>query len=345
MTDLLNLPFDMYQRYRDVAEIVSALKDGQKLKILDVGGFPGVITDFLSHNNITVLDVYNKSDLPKERTSVNYVKGDGAKLSFDDNSFDLVCSLDTLEHVEASKRDAFLSELARVSKNYVILIAPYFSENNRLAEEITYQFFLSTFKSEFQILKEHLDNGLPQLNEVVSYFSDSGFSKITIPSGYLYNWLPMQVAKMYVQSLNDSEKLHQLLDRFYNQNYYESDHRNPSYRTVIVASKKKDPLDAVQKKFDNLSSAENKNFFNDFSMLLSLLNLKHQEKMEAMVGELERVHIMLKEKDVHITNLEAIIRDKEQHIRNLEEWMAKIQNATPYKVYSKVKGMGRKNNG
>ena len=39
---LLNLPFDQYQRYRDVWEVVQRLRhDSSRLRILDVGGGEG----------------------------------------------------------------------------------------------------------------------------------------------------------------------------------------------------------------------------------------------------------------------------------------------------------------
>ena len=46
----------------------------------------------------------------------NYVQASGVQLPFRDGAFDLVCSLDTLEHIPGEQRPAFLSEILRVSR-------------------------------------------------------------------------------------------------------------------------------------------------------------------------------------------------------------------------------------
>ena len=110
--ELMELPFDQFQRYRVVSEFVDSIRTDEKspLKILDVGGYPGLITDFLPDDDITIVDVV-PGDMP------NYHQYEGGKLPFEDTSFDLVCSCDTLEHVLPGDRQAFIGELARVSTN------------------------------------------------------------------------------------------------------------------------------------------------------------------------------------------------------------------------------------
>ena len=53
----LDLPFDQYQRYRIVADVIERLSEGATpLRILDVCGGEGPILNFLPEDRITILD-------------------------------------------------------------------------------------------------------------------------------------------------------------------------------------------------------------------------------------------------------------------------------------------------
>ncbi|KKN39871.1 hypothetical protein LCGC14_0739030 [marine sediment metagenome] len=332
-TKLIELPFDQYQRYRDVQEIADLARDKKPLKVLDVGGHPGIIKEFLTKDDATIVDIL-PCDTP------NYIQTDGSNLPFEDDSFDFVCSLDALEHVPPGNREKFLNEMMRVSKNYVVLICPFHNENIKLAEEITYEFYNKTFNAPLTVLGEHLQHGLPELDEIKKIFEKKGMKPSIIPSGYLFNWLPLQIAKIYIQSLPDAQQLNAMIDKFYNTNYYELDHKEPSYRKVLVASKQtKNILSKVEKRFAPSSngSKEEVKSFDTFSMLMSLFDLQHKNQMEGLTKELEKTHDILKEKDVHISNQEKIINDRDNRIQDLERWAAKVQQTVPYKLYSSVK--------
>ncbi len=342
INSLLERPFDQYQRYRDVQEIADILRDGDKpFKALDMGGHPGVIRDFLTKDKTTIVDI-----LPADGVD-DYHQIDGSDLPFKDASFDLVCSLDALEHVLPGNREKFISEMIRVSNDFIVLICPFYDEDIKLAEEITFEFYNKTFNTPLQVLGEHLQNGLPHLEEIKDFFKGKGLKPIQIPSGYLFNWLPMQIAKIYVQSLPDAQDLHQMIDKFYNKNYYEVDHKYPSYRTVLVASKKSSPkLAKVLERFnipENESQASSGQSFDTFTMLMSLFDLQHKNQMQSLVKEIETTHKTLREKDVHIANLDQIISDKDAHIKNLENWVSKVQQAIPYKIYASVKRLRKSN--
>ena len=152
----LELPFDQYQRYKTVEELVELIRDGCRLRVLDVGGHSGLISDFLPEDDTFVLDM-----LPFE--GLNCVLGDGARLPFEDDSFDLVVSIDTLEHIPSDQRVRFLEEQLRVSRDYVLLAAPFEHENISLAEQIVNEFFIKKTGHPNDSLEEHFTNGLPVL--------------------------------------------------------------------------------------------------------------------------------------------------------------------------------------
>src|SRR3972149_2604636 len=122
--DAYNLPFDQFQRYFDLNRCVTVLKQKKKVKslsVLDVGGYPGLISDFLTGDNITVLDV-------KPLDKANYVQGDACAMPLEDASFNVVTALDVFEHIAPEKREIFLEELGRVATDYIIIGGPFFTE-------------------------------------------------------------------------------------------------------------------------------------------------------------------------------------------------------------------------
>lgn len=78
--------------------------------ILDIGCGAGFLANTLAlyGHKVSGIDVSEKSlKIAKEKDttrSVNYLKEDAYALSFSDNSFDVICALDFLEHVEKPEK-------------------------------------------------------------------------------------------------------------------------------------------------------------------------------------------------------------------------------------------------
>lgn len=315
--DKLELPFDQYQRYKMVEELVGLIRDGRRLRVLDVGGHPGFISVFLPEDDTFVLDT-----LPPE--GLNYVQGDGARLPFKDDSFDLVVSIDTLEHIPSDQRSGFLEEQLRTSRNYVLLAAPFEDENISLAEQIVNEFFIKKIGHPNESLEEHFANGLPRLGETLSFFDENGVQHLEIPNGYLYNWLVMMMALPAAQAQPDSTELVAMINRFYNQNLYVSDNRKPCYRTVILASKQHSlDRDFIINRYEKAEAGAP-----DTKLKLAdlLLDLRLEEsQVAALADELEKRTEWAFQLRDEVEKSDEVIRKLQAELAERTEWAFKLQ--------------------
>jgi hypothetical protein len=173
--------FSYITRYKIIASLIAGLKTPEnKLKILDVGGYNGPIHNFFPDADITILDVADDD-------AENYVKASGSKMPFADNTFDIVISCDTLEHIIKAERKSFISEMVRVSSDYIFLGAPLGSRNVVEAELLCDSFYKSMTGESYIWLKEHEEFGLPQkdwlrelLNELHVNFFDFDHTSIDL---------------------------------------------------------------------------------------------------------------------------------------------------------------------
>ncbi len=355
--DLYELPFDQFQRYKSVEEIVSLLKRDKVFKILDVGGYPGLISRFLPEEEAYFLDVVS-CNLP------NYIQGDGTSLPFSNSSFDVVTSLDVYEHIPANRRELFIEEICRISKDLIIISAPFKNQDVELAERILYDYVVRVF-GEFPTLREHIDYGLPNLDELVSQFEKKGMTVITFPSGQLYNWLIMMLVKHYITAVLNSENIQREVDKLYNLNFSSQDYGAPSYRRVVVASKLSGRgfLKQVSEKFKPLETGSDELGLKIqlFQMLISLFELQmnqqiaakemHINSLEKRLGvlekeqsiwkkELEKITRQLREKEAEVARMTEKSKLDQQHIANLESFVEKVKRSLPYQVYSYWKKIG-----
>lgn len=148
--DIRLFPYDVYCRHKRMAELVTA-----KGSILDVGGSLKELKRFVN-NPITTVDVIGGD-----------VVAAGTYLPFKNNSFDIVVSLDTIEHIPAKNRLQFISENLRVAKKQVIIAAPMGTLNHQQAEV---QLLIAYPKDHY--LQEHIKYGLPSLVDIKNWVKD-----------------------------------------------------------------------------------------------------------------------------------------------------------------------------
>lgn len=143
------------------APIVKALKEIQRknknLKVLEVGSGTIGITRFYNGEVIGV-------DIEAEaygNPRLKFIKGSAVSLPFKDNSFDVVLSVDTLEHLTRKEQIKMILEAYRVAKKYIMITYPVgFTKYHEKMVKLWKQSHL------VESLKEHLHGGTPKGDEI-----------------------------------------------------------------------------------------------------------------------------------------------------------------------------------
>lgn len=233
------LPFDQYQRYRLVADLLTRLRKKQPLEVLDVGGRTALLRGFLPKDRVTLVDIEPSAE-------AGLVLGDGARLPFRDDAFDVVAAFDTLEHVPPQLREAFVAECARVSRGYVVLAGPYHTERVAEAEKLLQKFLKDKLQLEHRYLQEHRHNGLPSRQATEEQLAGLGATVQSYGHANLERWLALMCLSMTLDHDPALRGLASRVHEFYNRALYDSDHAEPVYRHVVVAAFAKQPLPKAQ---------------------------------------------------------------------------------------------------
>jgi SAM-dependent methyltransferase len=230
--DLLELPFDQYQRYGALALAADRLRArlGRRLTILDCGDWDGLAERFCPGDWVAWMD-------PTGHGRGRYGQADGGHIPFADASFDLVACLDTLEHVEAERRPTVVAELRRVARLMVVVAVPRADDDAPAAERALYEYIWEVLGGKHLQLAEHLERGLPRAAEARAWLGAPGWRVADVPSGLLDDWRTMMLAKHILLRTEGGDEVHRALDRRYNERHGAVDPAVPAYRQVLFAAR------------------------------------------------------------------------------------------------------------
>lgn len=145
------LAYDVYERHRKVASLI-----GKHDTVLDVGGELNHLSLFCTPKKLVVANLESGDVIIKKK-----------KLPFSKGSFDIVTSIDVLEHIPKKDRKGFIDQLLSIASKKVILSFPIGTK-----EHIQYEKELKkTLKIKGEHVKyllEHVKHGLPTREEVLS---------------------------------------------------------------------------------------------------------------------------------------------------------------------------------
>jgi ubiquinone/menaquinone biosynthesis C-methylase UbiE len=230
--------FDLYERYSIAAHLVRRFRQPGPCAVLDVGGhssvlwpgFQSVASAFIPDASVFVVDVHRESGLR------NYAVGSGLELPFPDCTFDFVLAQDTLEHIPATERERFITELIRVGRKAVLLSFPFFTPLNTSCDKLIYRFIQLRKHVDLPALSEHLVLGLPELATIREYINRTGYRFSTWTHGNTLIWLKMMLAKSHLWAQGIPE-LEEVLDSVFNAHFAVGDYGAPCYREFILISK------------------------------------------------------------------------------------------------------------
>ena len=117
----------------------------ERARVLDVGGATGnnLLRRF-GIEHVTTLDIDKKADIVASADD----------MPLEDESYDVVTCIDTMEHIPVAVRDQVVRELVRVAARVTFLVAPVLSAENNQAERLVLKYRDCAF------LKDHQVHGL-----------------------------------------------------------------------------------------------------------------------------------------------------------------------------------------
>lgn len=323
MFDVLDLPFDQYQRYGLVRALIESVRaPGERFQVLDVGGRTGLLREFLPNDVVELVDVV-PSDIE------GLVLGSGAKLPFKDSSVDVVAAFDTLEHVPPELRGAFVSECARVARRYVMLAGPYDSPRVAAAEEHLLDFLKVRLNWEHRYLAEHRENGLPNAVQTRSILRAAHGARVeSFGHGALDRWLPLMMLELYIEHEGLLHDLGPRLYRFYNEHLFRSDHGPEVYRHAIVAAFDGAPMPSLDGALDPPGSAPR-----EATQIMTEMGaeiLRYDALRDTYLPEIERMHAEVaaasKNAEEHRAVMQTFSDDLEQHRKTIEALRRELTN-------------------
>lgn len=141
----------------------------------------------IREENITRVDI--DSNAFEGGLAGSSVIGDGCEMPFKDKSFDIVVSIDSLEHVPQSKHSDYIHEMKRVARSHVFLHFPLSSEDGDFvgmrSDEQFQDWHTEYTGSPEPNTAEHLTDGYPTYAEITNHFDSSEIQGVQNASVWL----------------------------------------------------------------------------------------------------------------------------------------------------------------
>ncbi|RME55676.1 MAG: hypothetical protein D6795_02670 [Deltaproteobacteria bacterium] len=293
------LPPDLFARHRRVQEIVHLWNPffTGRVRILDVGGGPDILRAFLPHAEIELLDP----------ATGDHTAGTG---------YDVVVSLDTLEHVPPDQRADLLRSI-RERGRAAIVGAPFRSRAVAACEALVDHRLRKDWGLDHPFLREHRSHGLPVLSETVESLGGEGRRTLVLPGSFLPAW-----SFWFLSSFAPIPDLTEHWVRL-NTRYSEAFDTEPAYRHFVVSAPPSwiDPLTAhfsspASPPWEALLEAQI-----DFLALLARLAREHEgceKERDRLAAQLDTLRIVGDNRREQLQALTELRARQEAYIEGLE---------------------------
>jgi SAM-dependent methyltransferase len=201
-----------YTRLRRLADHIRNLHGGPCVSVLDVGGGEGRLCLFMPEARYVLAE-----------PSINGISGEA--LPFAEKHFDVVVSCHVLEHVPPAGRRAFLDALCSRAKYHLLLLNPFYEEGGDSADRTRLVFDLTGYNW----AKEHLECGLPGLDELRAYAQERGCGLRIFPNGSKHLALAYVFLEHYAAKaggLDELKKVNSFFNTFYHDKLTNEKHPN-----------------------------------------------------------------------------------------------------------------------
>lgn len=328
-------PFEIYQQYKVVVEILQFLRQElkqERLTILLVGGVSAedntqadhVVRGFLPADEVVVVDPYCDNAGGRDIQALT-------QLPLKSEAFDVSIILDSLVNYGEHERKPLVDEILRTAKHIAIIGSPFNSSATRLCEQFLHEYGYATFGQNLPVIRRHTQVGLPELSDVLKLLHARQLDYKDFPSSEINLWLSLNLFKLYLQGLPNSKVLCQMVDRYYNENFYLNDHRSPSYRQFIIVNKNKS-LRTVQAAYDFFRTRRRRKEpetdpKETFFLMISLINLwtrgeqlnQYREREDLLKQQLDEAQKQLLQLERKVAGQRQSITDKDGQLKSLTE--------------------------
>jgi len=148
--------------------IVAEIKKLGQPTVLEIGSGGLGITPYLGRK-VTGLDTkFSPPIHPLSETKI----GSGTKIPFVDKSFDVVVSVDTLEHVAKAERKKIIAEMIRVARKEIIVAVPTGKKSEEQDRQLN-KAYKQLYGKPYHFLDEQINLGLPEVSEIKSVIGDN----------------------------------------------------------------------------------------------------------------------------------------------------------------------------
>ena len=151
----VHLNLDVEVRYRAVTRALKPLVP-KGASILEVGAGEVSIGKYLGRRT-TAVDVAFDS---RRNSHTEKIQASVCSLPFPDRAWDVVCSIDMLEHIPPSQRPQAIREMVRVGRKVVALAMPV-GEAAYRHDLHTNEYYIHEHGSPHRFAREHVEFGLP----------------------------------------------------------------------------------------------------------------------------------------------------------------------------------------
>lgn len=224
--------------------VIGLLADGWRpdIEILEVGAGSAGITEFLSHR-VTGVDLAFERTAERASPWLERVEASADELPFDDASFDVVLSLEMLEHVPPARRGPAVEEMLRVLRPGGRLIVTFPSgETAAHLDAWLNRRFRRVTGEDHPWAIEHIEHGVPETEEILALLPSEAAVHV-----HRHMWAPgfRLLHRLYtirrlapvtrllgLHTPLAAQALFALLRRM---------HREPAYRSIVVADKPRHP--------------------------------------------------------------------------------------------------------